>query len=83
MFERLRELRKEKGLTCEAMAEALGLETKSAYSKKENGNTKFSLDDAKKVSSILGKSIEDIFFTDEVSFEDTKRAICKSKEATP
>lgn len=48
MFERLKELRKEKDLTCEAMAEALGLETKSAYSKKENGNTKFSLDDAKK-----------------------------------
>ncbi|AXB81756.1 helix-turn-helix transcriptional regulator [Megasphaera hexanoica] len=73
MFERLKALRKEQGLTCEAMAEALGLETKSAYSKKENGSTKFSLDDAKKVSAILGKSIEDIFFTNEVSLEDTKK----------
>lgn len=73
MFERLRALRKEKGLTCEDMAEVLGLETKSAYSKKENGSTKFSLDDAKKVSSILNKSIEDIFFADEVSFKDTKK----------
>lgn len=72
MFERLRALRKEKGLTCEDMAEVLGLETKSAYSKKENGSTKFSLDDAKKVSSILNKSIEDIFFTDKVSLKDTK-----------
>ena len=73
MFERLRALRKEKGLTCEDMAEVLGLETKSAYSKKENGSTKFSLDDAKKVSSILNKSIEDIFFADEVSLKDTKK----------
>lgn len=75
MFERLRALRKEKGLTCEDMAEVLGLETKSAYSKKENGSTKFSLDDAKKVSSILNKSIEDIFFADEVSFKDTKNRV--------
>lgn len=74
MFEQLRALRKEQGLTCEEMAEALGLETKSAYSKKENGNTKFSLDDAKKVSAILGKSIEDIFFTNEVSLEDTEQS---------
>lgn len=72
MFERLRELRKAKGYTCEQMAEKMGLETKAAYSKKELGRTKFSLDDAKKVSDILGYSIDNIFFADEVSFEDTK-----------
>ncbi|WP_302297026.1 helix-turn-helix transcriptional regulator [Mitsuokella multacida] len=72
MFERLRFLRKEKGLTCEDMAELLGLDTKGAYSKKELGRTKFSLDDAKKISNALGKSIDDIFFTNEVSFKDTK-----------
>ena len=73
MFERLRELRKEKGLTCEDMAKLLGLDTKAAYSKKELGRTKFSLDDARQVSRVLGKSIDDIFFTNEVSLKDTKR----------
>jgi transcriptional regulator with XRE-family HTH domain len=73
MFERLRELRKEKGMTCEDMARLLGLDTKAAYSKKELGRTKFSLDDAKKVSRALGRSIDDIFFTNEVSLKDTKR----------
>ena len=62
MFERLRELRKEKGLTCEDMAKLLGLGTKAAYSKKELGRTKFSLEDARKISCILGKDIDDIFF---------------------
>ena len=73
MFERLRELRKEKGLTCEDMAKLLGLDTKAAYSKKELGRTKFSLHDARKVSRVLGKSIDDIFFTNEASLKDTKR----------
>ncbi len=72
MFERLRELRKAKGLTCENMAELMGLETKGAYSKKELGQTKFSLEDARKVSIVLGYSVEDIFFENEVSLNDTK-----------
>ena len=67
MFERLRPIRKAQGLTCEDMAKALGLATKSAYSKKELGHTKFSLDDAKKISDLLGKSVDEIFFEDEVS----------------
>lgn len=62
MFERLRELRIEKGFTCEKMAELMGLETKSAYSKKELGQTKISLEDAKKISDILGYNLYDIFW---------------------
>lgn len=61
MFERLRELRKEKGLTCEDMAKLLGLGTKAAYSKKELGRTKFTLEDARKISCVFGKDIDDIF----------------------
>ncbi len=67
MFERLRELRQEHGLTCEDMSKVLGLETKAAYSKKELGRTKFTLAEAKQVSDVLGMRIEDIFFADEVS----------------
>lgn len=71
MFERLRWLRQEHGLTCEDMAKLLGLETKAAYSKKELGRTKFTLSEAKKISDVLGLKIEDIFFANEVSLEDT------------
>lgn len=67
MFERLREIRMSKGITCEMMAKALGLQTKSAYSKKELGRTPFSLADAKIISDTLGYSIEEIFFDNEVS----------------
>lgn len=67
MFENLRRLRTEAGITCEQMAEYMGLETKSAYSKKELGQTRFTLAEARKVSEILGKSIEDIFYADEAS----------------
>lgn len=67
MFERLREMREERGITCEAMAKELGLKTKAAYSKKELGRTPFSLKDAKKISEIFGQPIESIFFENEVS----------------
>ena len=74
MFERLRQLRRDHGLTCEDMAKILGLETKAAYSKKECGRTKFTLAEAKKVSDVLCMRIEDIFFADEVSSNDTEEA---------
>lgn len=72
MFERLRELRKAHGLTCDDMASLLGLATKAAYSKKERGSTKFSLEDAKKISDKFNMSIDEIFFENEVSLKDTK-----------
>ncbi|KMO87206.1 XRE family transcriptional regulator [Megasphaera cerevisiae DSM 20462] len=72
MFERLKDLRRKKGLTCEQMAELMGLETKGGYNKKELGQTKFTLAEAKKVSDILGYTIENIFYANEVSLKDTK-----------
>lgn len=58
---RLRELRKTKGYTCEQMARGLGIQ-KAGYSKKERGDVAVSLADAKKISEMLGESIENIFF---------------------
>lgn len=72
MFERLRELRQAKGLTCEQIAEKMGL-TKATYNKKERGIITITLSDAKKIASILDHSIEDIFFAHEVSFTDTNK----------
>lgn len=62
VFGKLRQIREEKGFTCEAMAAFLGLQTKSAYSKKERGRVPFTLQEAKKISEIFGMGIEEIFF---------------------
>lgn len=72
MFDRLRAVRVRRRISCEKMAEMLGLETKSAYSKKENGNVKFTLFEAKTISEFFNMRIEDIFFEDEVSLKETK-----------
>lgn len=71
MFEKLRKIRNSRNISAEEMAIVLGLETKAAYYKKEAGNVKFTLVEAKKISDYLELPIEEIFFADEVSDKDT------------
>ena len=73
MFEKLRQMRKARKITGEEMAKKLGIQ-KAGYSKKERGSVAFTLQDAKKVSDVLGMSIDDIFFPKEVSSGDTDSA---------
>ena len=72
MFEHLRELRTAKNITCEQMSHLLGLKTRSAYQKKEIGNTPFTLHEAKVIADYFGKNIGEIFFEGEVSHEDSQ-----------
>lgn len=67
MFEKLKKNRINRNISAEVLAKVLGLETKSAYYKKESGLVKFTLEDAKKLSEFFGLPIEKIFFADEVS----------------
>jgi len=67
VFDKLKQIRLSKNISAEQMACVLGLETKAAYYKKEAGNVKFSLDDAKKIADFFNMPIEDIFFDNEVS----------------
>lgn len=62
MHEKLRLMRNEKKISAKEMAGLLGLKTKAAYYKKENGTIKFSLPEAKIVAEKLGMPIDDIFF---------------------
>ncbi len=71
MFDQLRKIRKENKVSCAEMAAALGLKTRSAYHKKENGYVPFSLQEGKKVSDYFGLSMEAIFFSSGVSNTDT------------
>lgn len=66
---KLRELRKEKGLTQEDMALALGYKDKSSYCLIENGKSRVTVDTANKIAAVLNLNstqTQEIFFTCEV-----------------
>lgn len=71
MYERLKEIREEKGYTIEDMAQVIG-KSPCNYFKKENGNVKFSVNEAIRISKFLKKRVEDIFFKEQLSENETK-----------
>lgn len=73
MFERLRELRREKNIKAKEMAEKMGLKTEGAYYKKETGTVPFTLEESKIVADILNMPMEEIFFANEISCRDKTR----------
>ncbi len=72
---KLKQYRLECGYTQDKMVELLGLKHKSHYCQIENGTIKPSLDIAKKISVIFKRSIEEIFFEDEVHEARTQKSI--------
>lgn len=62
---KLKEIRKAKGLTQEQMAKLLGYKDKSGYCQLENGDIKMTLEKAIKISKILGTDMKEIFFDTE------------------
>lgn len=60
MFKKLKGKRTELGYTQEQMAKMIGIST-SRYVLKENGKTKFYLEEINKILSILDCKYEDIF----------------------
>ncbi len=73
MYNKLKKIREEKGLTQKDMALKLGLKSKNAYSMKERGERKISLNEAKVISLILGDSIDEIFFGNKVNITVTNQ----------
>lgn len=73
MNSKIKELRISKGLSCNQMAQLIGV-TKATYSKKENGLVRFSLDEAKIISDKFQETIEHIFF----SFKVTENETCSA-----
>lgn len=70
MFEKLRKIRQEKNIRAKDIAKELGLKTEGAYYKKEKGTVPFTLKEGKIVADILNMPIEEIFFTNELSYKD-------------
>ncbi|MFT5872781.1 MAG: putative transcriptional regulator [Clostridium sp.] len=65
MNNKLRALRQLNGMTQYEVAELLEI-SPHTYLNKETGKTIFTIDEAKKLSDLLGASIEDIFFKKDV-----------------
>ena len=60
MYEVLRKTRQEKGISCRQMGIIIGC-NKASYSKKERGIAPVSLQEAQKISIVLGESIDKLF----------------------
>ena len=71
MLRRLKGLRVEKGLTQKQMASLIGMPG-SSYSRKENGDNQFTLQEAYKISQVLEKTIDEIFFYNQSSRTGTE-----------
>lgn len=69
---KLRNLRKQKGISQTFISKALGYKHPSGYSNIENGRTDFRLEQAKVVAEILGVNVEELieenvnFFTNDL-----------------
>lgn len=63
---KLKGLRVEKGLTQSDIAEYLKI-SKNSYHRKETGSNEFSLNEAYKLSLLFEKTLEEIFFKNEVT----------------
>lgn len=72
MYEKLKELREKKGYTIDDMARIIGKSAPNYY-KKENGDVKFSVNEAIEISKFLKTKVEKIFFKDELSETEQKQ----------
>lgn len=66
MYEKLKQLREKQGYTIEDMANVIN-KSPCNYFKKENGDVKFSVNEAIKISKFLKRKVETIFFENELS----------------
>lgn len=65
MYKVLKKVREAKGYTAEDMARVIDRSAPN-YSMKENGNVKFSVNEALKIADFLGEKVEDIFLQDDL-----------------
>lgn len=66
MYKTLKALRVKEGYTLQEMSSFLGYNSPNAYARKEKGERKFTLEEVKTISILFDKSVEQIFFTQQV-----------------
>lgn len=63
----LKAYRKLHDIKAQEMADMLGI-TLTTYCKKENGRNEFTLIECKKIADKIGKTVDEIFFSQEVTY---------------
>ena len=69
MYDNLKKLRINKKITLLQMSKLLGYNSPNAYSRKEKGERKFTLNEARKISVFFNQSIEEIFFNHKIPIQ--------------
>lgn len=69
MYNNLKKLRIDKKVTLLEMSKLLGYNSPNAYSRKERGERKFTLNEARKISIFFDRPIEEIFFNSKIPIE--------------
>ena len=72
IYFKLKKLREQNEYTQDDMAIMLGYNSKSTYSMKEKGTRKMTIEEAYKIAKLFNKTIEEIFFDNEVASMTTK-----------
>jgi len=70
-MKQIRDFREKAGYKQEEVAKFLKMSAAN-YSKKESGNIKFSLQEAKDLSDLFGTTVDELFFTEKVSKLETQ-----------
>jgi transcriptional regulator with XRE-family HTH domain len=60
MRENLRRLRREAGMTCQQLANVIGIKTRGGYHQKETGRSPLTIDEAQKLANYLGTNITEL-----------------------
>lgn len=71
MYEELKKIREAKGYTIDEMAQVIN-KSPCNYFKKENGDVKFSVNEALMISKFLKCKVEKIFFKQDLSESENK-----------
>ena len=66
MYQKLKEIREKNGYTIEDIAKVIGKSAPNYY-KKENGDVKFSVNEALLIAKFFKRKVETIFFKSELS----------------
>lgn len=66
----LKEFRRIDGVKAATLARLIGLKTNASYYKKENGDVKFTVDEALVIANHLGRKVEEIFLPQNVPLKN-------------
>ncbi len=66
----LKEFRRTDGVKASTLARLIGLKTNASYYKKENGDVKFTVEEALVIANHFGRRVEEIFLPQDVPLKN-------------